>query len=141
MPRKIYVIGKSVKRIFDDDPSDSTLTDTANYLYSLCGIYGQKALVVAENSGSVSPITPTSSLPLPIEFYVSAGTLIATGGNSVNIASLIGYNLLFNRGNIPQQQLNPGDGSNYFTWNRNTGDFFCFGNAQEGELFSLIPIG
>ena len=141
LPQKIANIGSSVKRIFDYDPSDSTLTLTANFLWTLCGIYGQQALVEAGTSGSVSPITPTSSLPLPIEFYVSASSLIATGDNSVTLTAFIGYNLAFNRGNVPQQQLNPGDGSNYFYWNRNTGEFICYGDAQLGELFSLIPVG
>ena len=143
LPQKIRNIGDSVKRIFDNDPTDDSLQLTANYLWTLCGKYGLEALVIAGSAsgGSVSPITPSSSLPLPIEFYVGASTLIPTNGNSVTINSFIGYNLMFNRGNVPQQQLNPGDGSNYFTWNRNTAQFFCFGNAQLGELFSLIPVG
>lgn len=141
LPEKIRNIGDSVKRIFDQDPTDSSLTLTAYFLWTLCGIYGQEALVEAQSGGSISPVTPTSSLPLPIEFYVGASTLIPTDGNSVTLLSFIGYNLVFNRGNVPQQQINPGDGSNYFTWNRNTGQFFCFANAQLGELFSLTPVG
>lgn len=139
LPEKIYNIGKSVKRIFDDDPTSATLQETANYLWTLCGKYGLQALVVAQSAGNVSPITPTSSLPLPIEFVVSASSLIATGGNSVTITAFIGYNLSFNRNNVPQSQIN--DGASYFTWNRNTGQFFCSGDAQLNELFSLTPIG
>lgn len=140
LPEKIYNIGRSVERTYNDDPSDDTLQETANYLWTLCGRFGLEALVVAQASGSVSPVTPTSSLPLPITFFVSASSLIPTGSNSVTISSFIGYNLAFNRNNVPQAPLNDGSGS-YFSWNRNTGEFVCYGDANVGELFQLIPIG
>lgn len=46
LPQKIYNIGKTVERIYDADPNDSTLPLTANFLWTLCGIYGEQAASV-----------------------------------------------------------------------------------------------
>lgn len=146
LPEKIYNIGKSIQRIYDDDPTDSTLTQTANYLYSLCGKYGLQAMNVAVRAGSVSPVTPTSSLPQPLDFIVSASSIIPTNGTQLSITAFIGYNLSFVRGGVTQYTTNPGSGT-YYSWNRNTGLFQLYGDAptngaaQLGEQFLITPIG
>lgn len=139
LPQKIYNIGRSIQRIFDNDPSDTTLFKTAYFLYALCGIYGLKAESITESAGSVASITPTTSLPTPLNFVVSGGSLIPTGGSTLTIPSFVGYNLLFVRNGIAQSQLNTG--ASYYTWSRSTGEFECFGDATLGEEFLLIPIG
>lgn len=139
LPRKIYLIGKSVQRIFENDPSNSTLTDTANYLYTLLGGYGQKALAIEQIAGTVSPIVPPAgSLPLPLDFIVSGSTIIATGQSTINLSAFIGYDINFNRGGQPQYTTNPGDGTTYYSWNKVTGDFTTFGAAQPGEQFRIF---
>lgn len=139
LPQKIYNLGKSIQRVFDDNPTESTLTKTATFLYALCGVYGLKASSVTQSAGTVSPVTPSSTLPLPIEFTVSGSSQIVSGDDNITLTGFIGANLLFVRGNIPQSQIN--DGGSYYTWNRTTGAFTCYPAAQTGELFQLIPIG
>lgn len=151
LPQKIRNIGDSIKFIYDRTPSDETLTETCNYLWTLCGIYGQKAQVVTQTSGSISPITPISSLPQPIDWIVSgssSGTApLATGDTTVTfdgtngMPDLRGYNMDFFRGGIPQYTTNPGDGSTYYGWNRVTGEFTISSAAALGEPMRISPIG
>lgn len=142
LPQKIYNIGKSVQRIYDDDPTDTTLTQTANFLYALCGKYGLQAQVISQNAGHIAAITTTSSLPLPLDFIISGSSIIATGETSKTFTSFIGYNLSFDRGGQPQYTTDPGDGSTYFSWNRTTGEFALLnGAAQVDERFRITPIG
>lgn len=138
LPRKLYNIRKSVQWLYDLNPSNTTLQGTANYLYALCAPFNLKAqYVISQGSGgTIAPITPIAS-PIPIEFIVSVSSPIVTGDSVLLITSFIGYNLLFIRNNIPQSQIN--DGGTYFTWNKTTGSFECFGIGSEGELFQLYP--
>lgn len=121
---------------FDAQPTDDTLRGTANYLLWLCGKYRLEATSLS-GGGSVIPVSPGSA-PSPRDFYVDSNTLVATGASTVVIPSFIGYNLSFNRNNIPQATVSDGM-STYFTWDKVTGTFTCFGAAAEGELFSLNP--
>lgn len=143
LPMKIYSVGKSVQRTFDDNPTDSYLTQTANYLYSLCGKYGLQAQVVNQSSGVIaSATTVTSSLPFPLDFIVSVSSTIPTGGTSVVISAFIGYNIEFIRGSVTQYTTNPGDGSTYYNWDRTTGTLTLFnGAAQVDERLRITPIG
>jgi len=76
LPQKIANIGRAVSRIFNYDPSDSTLPLTANFLWSLEGIYGQAALSVEQESGTISPVTPIN--PGSGSYYVLNATVIST---------------------------------------------------------------
>jgi hypothetical protein len=59
LQQKIYNIGTSVQNRYNINPSDETLTDTANFLFSLMGKYGYIAQRVAGATGSVSGISQT----------------------------------------------------------------------------------
>lgn len=140
--RKIYLIGKSVQRVYDSDPTNNTLYKTADFLYSLLGIWGLRAQTILNNgggSGSVSPVSPTSAKPLPLDFEVSGGSIISSGQSTINILSFIGYNVDFVRNGISQNTTNIG--GSYFSWNRNTGLFTIYPAANAGELFRITPIG
>ncbi len=153
LPQKIRNIGDSVRRIYDATPNDDTLQLTANFLWTLCGIYGQQAQVVTQSSGTVSPITPpTSLLPYPIDWIVSgtaSGTApLATGETTVTfdgsngMPDLRGYNMDFFRGSILQYTTATTDGSTYYSWNRGSGLFTLFnGAAQPTEQMRISPIG
>lgn len=138
LPEKIYNIRKSVEWLYDLNPNDSTLQATSNYLYALCAPFNLKAenTINGGGGGTVSPVVPINA-PNPIEFIVSDSSLIPTGNSSLTITNFVGYNLLFIRNNISQSQVNNGD--TYFTWNRATGSFSCFGAASVNELFQLYP--
>ena len=83
LPRKIYLIGKSVQRIFDADPTDDTLELTANFLYTLLGIYGLKALIVDQQQGTISPPEPVPSATL-FPFYIFSANFESDGVTYLN---------------------------------------------------------
>lgn len=138
LPVKIRNIGVSVERIYNDDPTDTTLTATANYLYSLCGKYGMQALVINGIAGSVAGIIGNTQSPLPLDFEVSASSPIATGASSLTITAFVGCNIEFTRGGITQNTTNVG--GSYYTWDRTTALFTCYPAASLGELFRLTPV-
>lgn len=58
MPEKIYLVRKSIQHQYDINPSNTTLRGTSNYLWTLCGIYGLRALnSLGMGGGSVVIIT------------------------------------------------------------------------------------
>lgn len=138
-PRIIYMEYKSLEWMYNLDPTNSSLTQVGNYVYSLCRGYNLAAQGVSGGGGSISPINPNVSLPAPIEFVVDASTSFMTEGEtSVLIPSYIGYNIMFSRNNIIQTQIDTA--GSYFTWNRVTGLFTVAGAAQLDELFSINAI-
>jgi len=141
LPRLLYMVRKNVERLYALDPSDTTLTKTANYMYSLCAAFSLKAQSIIGGGGSIAPIIP-SELPNPIDFIVSGSSIIPSGGTGLSISNFIGYNVSFDRNGQPQYTTNPGDGSTYFSWDRDTGSFALLnGAAQDGERFRITPIG
>lgn len=118
------------------NPTDATLQGVANYLIWLCGKYPSTA-IIGSGGGTVIPTPPSATSPNMMDFFVTASTLIPTGGNTVTILSYIGYNLQFNRGSIPQGIIP--NGGTYFSWNKVTGVFTCYPSANLGEEFILIP--
>lgn len=136
----LYMERKGVQYIYDNDPTDSTLTQTAWYLYSLCRGYNLKAsnILNGGSGGSVSPVTPTIP-PVPYQFIVAAsGNLINAGESSVTISAFIGFNLLFARNGIPQSTVNTEP--SYYSWDKETGLFTISPGAILGELFQIYAI-
>jgi len=137
-PIVLYCERKAVEWLYNLDPNDSTLTLTANYLYSLCRGYNLKAQSITGGGGSVVPPVPPSQ-PLPLQFIVAAsGTTFIDGQSSVTLTSFIGYNLLFSRNGIPQSTV-AGQPSLY-TWNRSTGLMTISPAAVLDELFQIYPV-
>lgn len=139
-PRILYMERVAVEGRYNLDPSDTTLTLTSNYLYSLCRGYNLKAqgILSTGGGGAVSPISPASA-PTPIQFTVSASSMIPTGGTTVTISSFLGFNLLLVRGGIPQTTVNDGDGGTYYSWDKSLAQLTIFPAANLGELFQLYP--
>lgn len=119
----------------------ASLRQVANYLYWLCGLFQLQAqnIISGPGGGSVSPATPTLTLPNALDFEVDGSSYIADGESTVTITEYIGYNLIFARGGIDQNTTNIG--GSYFSWNRVTGEFVCYPAASAGELFRLVPVG
>jgi len=138
LPEKIRNIGMSVERVYNDDPTDATLTTTANYLYALMGKYGMQAQAVTGIAGSVAGIISNVQSPLPLDFEVTASSIIADGENTKTFTAFIGCNIEFTRGGITQNTTNIG--GSYYTWNKVTGEFFCYPNASLTELFRIVPV-
>lgn len=141
LPLMLYTERRFLEKIYLTDSTYDGLQEVANYCYGLCAPYVSKAqdILNTGSGGSSGGVTPPATLPLPIEFTVSGSSEIVDGGNNATIIGFVGYNLLFVRGNTTQSQIN--DGGSYYTWNRTTGNFYCYPSAQTGELFQLIPIG
>lgn len=138
LPEKIRNIGMSVERVYNDDPTDTTLTSTANYLYALMGKYGMQAQAVTGIAGSVAGIISNVQSPLPLDFEVTASSIISDGENTKTFTAFIGCNIEFTRGGITQNTTNIG--GSYYTWNKVTGEFFCYPNASLTELFRIVPV-
>lgn len=138
-PQILYAERKAVEWMYNLDPTDSTLTLTANYLYSLCRGYNLKAASISGGGGSVSPVDPVSPTPSPYQFIVAAsGELINNGESSVTITAFIGYNLLFSRGGIPQSTVTTEP--SYYSWDKTSGLFTISPAAITGELFQIYAI-
>jgi hypothetical protein len=60
LPEKIFFVWKRVQKRYDKDPTDTSLRDTANLLWSLIGRYGLRALTNLEAGGVV--ITPATNV-------------------------------------------------------------------------------
>ncbi len=137
-PRIIYMENASLQWMYSVDPTNESLRLVANYVYSLCK-GNLRARAISGSGGSVSPINPNISIPAPIEFVVTGSSFMIDGQASVLIPQFAGYNVMFNRNNIPQTQVDTGNGT-YFTWNKNTTLFTVYGAANLEELFSINAI-
>jgi hypothetical protein len=127
---------KSVEWLYDLDPTNITLTQTANYLYSLCRGYNLKAQNIT-GGGSVAPVTPTTA-PTPYDFEVDGSSFIATGATTKVIPLFVNYNLLFVRNGIPQSTIDLG--GSYYSWDRASATLTISPAATAGESFQLYPV-
>jgi len=127
----------------DGDDVDNTvlLRQTANYVLWCCGKYGQQArnIIGGSGGGTVQP-SGSGTRPTPLDFIVSATSIIPTGSSSLVIPSYLGWNLQFDRNGITQNTTDVGDGSSYYTWTRATATFIASVALQEGELVRLTPV-
>ncbi|MGL4185341.1 MAG: hypothetical protein ACRCR4_06135 [Thiotrichaceae bacterium] len=141
LPKLIYDVRKTVERTYDLDSSDESLTATANYLYAISVKYFKTNTEPLQGSGGgIAPVTPGTIMPEPYDFYVTTSSFIISGQSAKTITRFVGYNIVFNRNGVPQSTVNPGDGGSYYSWNPNTGLFQFWGEAIEGELFSINPV-
>lgn len=146
-PQILYAERKAVEWLYDLDPTNSTLTLTANYLYSLCRGYNLKAsnIVNGGGGGSISPIGPVITLA-PYQFEVDINSFIATGATSKQFpSSWIGRQIIFNRNFVPQGTIVLPDGS-YYSWDVATATLTLFGPApangaaQDTEFFQIFAL-
>ncbi len=92
--RLIYMVRKSIEWDYTNYPTDSTLTKTGDYLWSLIGKYQVQAASIYSGSGCVAPVIVAS----PLTQTVGAGgtvtfVTVATGTN-------LSYQWRFNGANI-----------------------------------------
>jgi len=128
----------AVESWYNLNPSDPSLIDTANYLYSLCRGYNLQAQQISGTGGVITPVNPTQ-IPNPYIFEVSATSIVPTGATSATLTAFIGFNVLFVRNGIPQSTLNL-NGDSYFSWNKNLGLLTIHPAAIAGEVFQIYPI-
>lgn len=117
------------------------LRQMANYLIWLINPYGITAQYLIDSTSGGGTVVPgTSTRPNPLDFIVSASSIIPTGSTGITIAAFVGWNLQFDRGGITQNTTDVGDGSSYYGWVRATGTFSCSPALQTGELVRLTPV-
>jgi len=137
-PQILYNERKAVEWQYNLNPADTSLTETSNYLYSLCRGYNLQAQQIAGTGGTISPVNP-SQIPSPYDFEVTASSIVPAGATTATLSAFIGFNLLFVRNGIPQSTLNIG-GNSYYSWNKNLGLLTISPAAIAGEQFALYPI-
>ena len=118
-------------------PTLPNIDGVAQYLYWLCGKFQLQARNLVPGS-PVTPLPPFTPMPNPIEFVVGVGTPILNGGSTLVIPQFIGYNVTFDRNNLPQTQLN--SQPTFYMWNKVTGLFTVSPAAVTDELFSINPV-
>ena len=97
LPMKLYMERKAVEWCYDLDNTDSSLTETSNYLYSLCGRYGLTAqAIINGGTGGGAVVRPNSPYLIPI---TSADFASATAYNDPRI---VGRNLAIFWNDIPR---------------------------------------
>lgn len=140
--RLLYMVRKNVDRKYNQDPTDDTLTATSNYLLALCGPYRfiAEQKVIAGGGGSISPITPPTSI-VPYDFQVDGSSFIPTGGTSVTLPiEWQGLNIILVRGGVPQSMINDGVSACY-SWDKNTRLLTLINApATSTELIQIYPI-
>ena len=101
LPRMLYMERKAVELRYDLDPTDSTLTDTANYLWALCGKYQLQAQAILANQQELPPIvngpssvsitvgqnavftvSVSSTIPYTVQWFDSGGNPILGATNT-----------------------------------------------------------
>lgn len=138
LTRLLYCVRKDIERIYELDPSEESLTATTNYLQSLCVAYGLPVREIQGGGGGIAHIVSGIILPSPYDFEVTGSSFIIAGQSQKTINAFIGYNITFDRNNIPQSTVNMG--GSYFSWNPSTGNFQVFPEAGSGELFTITPV-
>lgn len=148
LPRKIYMIRKNVERRYGQDPSDDTLTKTANYLLALCQPYGLAAQNKSGIAGTIAGITSGGELT-PYQFEVTTTSFIAEGDLvKVFPSAWVGRDILFIRNAVPQGTVVLNQ-SNYYSWDSTTATLTLFGPpppdgnngaATETEQFQIFPV-
>lgn len=138
LPTQIRIIREGIQYQYNQNPSDTTLTATSNYMLGLC-LYVAAAKNITGNGGTIAGVHPIGDAPEPYDFIVSASSFIVTGATSITITAFIGYNIQFSRGGMVQNTTDVGDGSTYYSWDKNTGIFVLSAAANVGELFRILP--
>lgn len=140
LPQKIYNIRTTIQYLYGLNPADTSLESTTNYLYAMCGKYALAAQVVNNQAGTIAGVSGAASAPNPYDFIVSASSFIVTGATTKTITAFIGYNIEFVRASIPQYTTNPGDGSTYYSFDKNTGIFTLSVAAGVDERFRISAV-
>lgn len=136
-PQILYAERMAVEWMYNHDPSNSSLTQTSNYLYSLCRGYNLEAQQISGTGGVITPVNP-SEIPEPYDFEVTPTSIIPEGATSATLSAFIGFNILFVRNGIPQSTLNLG--GSYYSWNKALGIITISPMAMASENFQIYPI-
>lgn len=155
-PVLIAIVTDAIRWEYDTYPTDETLRGSCNYLLWLCGRYRLEAQAAISGGGGGTVIPGgggsggTGTMPNPLDWIVSdtisSAAPLGRGDSTVTLDGTLGnvdfrgYNIDFFRGGQPQYTTDPQDGSTWYYWNRVSGLFIIYGEAQEGEPMRISPI-
>lgn len=137
---EIAIASDTLSWQYEGDPTDSTLRGYANYVYWMCGKYALTARYLMTGGGGGTVVPGGMTRPLPLDFIVSAASVFATGSTGGTIPQFSGWNLDMDRNNIPQNTTDRGDGSSYYSWNRDTYTVVFSPALQADEIIRLTPV-
>lgn len=139
LPEKLYNIRKTIEYQYTQDPSDTSLVATSNYLYALCA-YSLQAQNIMGNAGIIAGVIARSA-PNPYQFFVtSSSTPLANGESTVTLTSYIGYNIILNRNYTPQGNVDPGSSMSWYSWTKATGILVVSPAVLTTEFIQIFPI-
>jgi len=103
LPKKIYSIGEAVRNRYNQDPTDTTLTATSNFLFAIMGKYWvmAQAIIGSGSAGSVATISNNQSFPI---YITEADFTTATFYPNTSIA---GNNVLIFMNEINRYLIGP----------------------------------
>lgn len=142
LPRLLYMELKALEWGYNQSSTYTSIQDVANYVLSLCYKRNQAVSILNGGSGgTVAPIVPLSA-PSPLSFVVADDTFIVDGQSTkIFPVEWQGYEMVFNRNNVPQSRTNLNDGSAYYSWSKTIRVFTCFPAATDiaTDLFDITP--
>jgi|GEM_PF-1928319 len=97
LPQLIYMVRKNVQWQYDQDPAESTLQQSANYLYSLCNKYVFEATQISGLGGGGTVISPTTSIGIASPLRITSTDFAsATAWNDSRIVSTWNLQVFWN---------------------------------------------
>lgn len=139
LPRKIYCTYQSLNDVYTDNPNDSTLTATSNFLFSICGGYAFEAERILNLGGGGIVATTAGNpgiTPYPIYITLASGNISGTTIKALIQSDWYGLSgFAFSFINNNQFALNTN-----FTYNTLTGIFdFALTpyTPQVGDIFTV----
>ena len=144
LPHLLYCVRKNVEWAYGNNVGYDGIQAAANYLYALCAPFNIQANYILNNGvGGVvlSPINPPNFYPDPLDFEVTASSIILQGESTLDLSNYgyVGFNILFFVGHIQQSKVD--DGGAYYAWDKNTAILTLFNRtAQLGDIFTIYPV-
>jgi hypothetical protein len=157
LPTKLYMERKAVEWLYLQNPNDSTLIKTSDYLLQLCGRYSFSAQAILNGGGgsgnSVVTTGNLTALAVPQDVLLKVGTdsdAPAAGTYTLTRPSFVGYSVRLILNKVPQMPKDTGDGTYFskpvnsdtltysFPWQ--TGDVIMVQHYVSGSVANTSPI-
>lgn len=87
LPELLYMVRKSVARMYNLDPTEANLIGNANYLYTLCGKFGIYASYLISSGGAIPSPSGTTRYSYP---YSSQYVGVSDGETSLELRDTTG---------------------------------------------------
>lgn len=144
LPQQIYALYFIIKKVYDKDASYPGMTNACIYLWEIMGRFGLASQGLSGGGGSVTPVTPPTTL-VQLNFTVAAsGTTLIDGQSSVMLDGTLGnpdfrgFNLLVNKNGTPLAQIITAPV--YYVWSKVSGLLTVVPAAFLGDEFQITAV-